>query len=103
MLVTIAGRPVHVNEEGFLENAEEWTEAIAAELAADLGIELGEEHLTVIRFVREDYAAHGVTPTLRRTTTRTGVPLKRMFALFPKKPAKKLAYVAGVPKPVGCV
>jgi tRNA 2-thiouridine synthesizing protein E len=103
MLVTIADRPVHVNDEGFLENADEWTEEIGAELAADLGIELGEEHLAVIRFVREDYASNGVTPTLRRTTTQTGVPLKRMFALFPKKPAKKLAYVAGVPKPVGCV
>lgn len=103
MLVTIADRPVHVNEEGFLEDAGEWTEQIGAELAADLGIELGEEHMAVIRFVRADYTANGVTPTLRRTTVETGVPLKRMFALFPKKPAKKLAYVAGVPKPVGCV
>jgi tRNA 2-thiouridine synthesizing protein E len=32
-----------------------------------------------------------------------GVATKEMFDLFPKKPAKKLAYVAGLPKPVGCV
>jgi len=29
--------------------------------------------------------------------------VKEQFALFPKKPAKKAAYVAGLPKPHGCV
>jgi tRNA 2-thiouridine synthesizing protein E len=32
-----------------------------------------------------------------------GFSTKEMFTLFPKKPAKKLAYIAGLPKPVGCV
>jgi sulfur relay (sulfurtransferase) DsrC/TusE family protein len=32
-----------------------------------------------------------------------GVPTRQQFALFPKKPAKKMAYVAGLPKPRGCV
>jgi tRNA 2-thiouridine synthesizing protein E len=45
----------------------------------------------------------GETPTLRRMATAGGVTTKDMFELFPKKPAKKLAYVAGLPKPVGCV
>jgi tRNA 2-thiouridine synthesizing protein E len=36
-------------------------------------------------------------------SAQTGVPVKRLFELFPKKPAKKMAYVAGVPKPKGCV
>ncbi|MGZ4533824.1 MAG: TusE/DsrC/DsvC family sulfur relay protein [Mycobacteriaceae bacterium] len=26
-----------------------------------------------------------------------------MFVLFPQKPAKKMAYIAGLPKPHGCV
>ncbi|MBU1227060.1 MAG: TusE/DsrC/DsvC family sulfur relay protein, partial [Actinobacteria bacterium] len=25
------------------------------------------------------------------------------YTLFPKKPAKKMSYVAGLPKPKGCV
>jgi tRNA 2-thiouridine synthesizing protein E len=29
--------------------------------------------------------------------------MKRLFELFPKKPAKKMAYIAGLPKPHGCV
>jgi tRNA 2-thiouridine synthesizing protein E len=32
-----------------------------------------------------------------------GVAVKEQFALFPKKPMKKMAYVAGLPKPHGCV
>jgi len=31
------------------------------------------------------------------------VPVKHLFELFPVKPAKKMAYVAGLPKPRGCV
>jgi len=32
-----------------------------------------------------------------------GVPTKQLYTLFPKKPAKKMAYVSGLPKPKGCV
>jgi TusE/DsrC/DsvC family sulfur relay protein len=102
-LATIAGRSVHVNEEGFLTEFDEWDESLAAELAAGIGITLGEEHLKVVRFLREDYRAQGETPTLRRVSTVGGFPTKQLFELFPKKPAKKMSYVAGVPKPVGCV
>ena len=52
---------------------------------------------------REDYAAQGETATIRRVTTRAGIPTKELFTLFPKKPAKKMAYIAGLPKPHGCV
>jgi tRNA 2-thiouridine synthesizing protein E len=40
---------------------------------------------------------------LRRVSTVGGIPTKELFQLFPKKPAKKMAYIAGLPKPVGCV
>jgi tRNA 2-thiouridine synthesizing protein E len=33
----------------------------------------------------------------------TGIPIKQLFELFPNKPAKKMAYIAGLPKPHGCV
>ncbi|MDF1522601.1 MAG: TusE/DsrC/DsvC family sulfur relay protein [Trueperaceae bacterium] len=103
-IATIAGQNVHVNEEGFLTEFGEWNESIAAELAKDVGIdELTSDHLAVLRFLREDYQSNGETPTLRRVSTVGGFDTKRLFQLFPKKPAKKMSYVAGVPKPVGCV
>jgi TusE/DsrC/DsvC family sulfur relay protein len=100
---TLGGRAVHVDDEGFLTDPSEWDEELAAVLATNIGLELTDAHMAAIRFAREDHAANGETPTLRRMATVGGVSTKEMFALFPKKPAKKMAYVAGLPKPVGCV
>jgi tRNA 2-thiouridine synthesizing protein E len=100
---TIEGRIVHVDDEGFLTHASEWDEELARTLATRLGIELTDEHWQAIRFLRDDYAARGETATLRRISTVGGIPVKTLFRLFPQKPAKKLAYVAGLPKPHGCV
>lgn len=102
-LATIAGREVHVDEEGFMTEYEEWNEDVARQLASNIAIELTERHLEVLRFLREDFKVEGETATLRRVSTVGGFPTKELFQLFPKKPAKKMAYVAGLPKPVGCV
>jgi tRNA 2-thiouridine synthesizing protein E len=100
---TIAGQDVQVDQEGFMTVYDEWTEDLATQLAANIGLELTEEHWAAIRFLRDDFKAQGETPTLRRVTTVGGIPTKRLFELFPKKPAKKMAYIAGLPKPAGCV
>jgi tRNA 2-thiouridine synthesizing protein E len=102
-VTTMNGREVHVNDEGFLTEYDEWDEELAKILAANIGIDLTEDHWKVIRFLREDFAQQGETATTRRVQTIGGVPTKQQFALFPKKPAKKMAYVAGLPKPHGCV
>ena len=102
-LATIADQEVHVDDEGFMTDYEEWNEGLARQLAANIGIELGDRHMEAIRFLREDFKTEGETATLRRVTTMSGIPTKELFQLFPKKPAKKMAYIAGVPKPVGCV
>ncbi|MBK6887751.1 MAG: TusE/DsrC/DsvC family sulfur relay protein [Tetrasphaera sp.] len=100
---TIAGHEVEVNDEGFLTKPEQWTEDLAPELAKLIGLELTEDHWSLIRFLRSDFAAQGETATLRRVSAQSGTPVKQIFALFPAKPAKKLAYVSGLPKPKGCV
>jgi TusE/DsrC/DsvC family sulfur relay protein len=102
-LATIAGREVHVDDEGFMTEYEEWTEELAEQFASNIGIELTDRHWEVIRWLRDDYRQQGETATLRRVTTVGGIPTKDLFALFPKKPAKKMAYISGLPKPVGCV
>jgi tRNA 2-thiouridine synthesizing protein E len=102
-LATIAGSEVHVDDEGFMTEYEEWSEDLGKSLAANIGIEMDEPHWSAIRFLREDYLSEGVTPTLRRVTNSGGIPTKQLFQLFPKKPAKKMAYIAGLPKPAGCV
>jgi tRNA 2-thiouridine synthesizing protein E len=100
---TIEGRTVHVDAEGFLTDPQEWDEELARALAQQIGIDLTDEHWTVLRYLRTEHQRSGETPTLRRVSTALQVPVKTLFELFPSKPAKKAAYVAGLPKPRGCV
>jgi len=102
-VTTIAGRDIHVDDEGFLTIYEEWDDDLAKQLAAQIGIDLTDEHWKAIRFLREDYKSQGETATIRRVSVVGGIPTKELFTLFPKKPAKKMAYIAGLPKPHGCV
>jgi tRNA 2-thiouridine synthesizing protein E len=102
-VTTLDGHQINVNEEGFLTDPKEWTDDIGEALAAQIGITLTDAHWKAIRFLRQDFETQGETATLRRVSTVGGIPIKELFALFPQKPAKKMAYVAGLPKPVGCV
>lgn len=101
---SISGHEIEVNEEGFLTKPDQWSEELAPELAKAIGLgELSDRHWELIRFLRKDFEEAHETATLRRVSARTGMPVKEIFALFPAKPAKKLAYVSGLPKPKGCV
>ncbi len=102
-VTTIAGREVHVDDEGFLTDPAQWDRELAVVLAQAIGIELTAEHWKILEFLRADFAEQGETATTRRVQTVGGFAVKEQFELFPKKPAKKMAYVAGLPKPRGCV
>ena len=99
----LLGREIHVDDEGFLTEYDEWDKELGAELATQIGIEMTDDHWKLVDFLREDYKEQGTTATTRRVDTVGGFPVKQQFQLFPKKPAKKMAYVAGLPKPAGCV
>jgi len=101
---TIADHQIQVDDEGFMTEYDEWNKDIGRDLAALIGItELTDAHWRAIDFLRTDYVDQGETATLRRVSKAGGIPTKELFSLFPKKPAKKMAYVAGLPKPRGCV
>lgn len=98
------GRKVEVDDEGFMTDPGQWDEELAATLAAIAGVEeLTDDHWKAIRFVREDSLERGESPTLRRMQEVGGFNIKELFKLFPGKPAKKLAYIAGRSKPTACV
>ena len=100
---TMLGREIHVDDEGFLTEFDEWDEKLGAELAKQIDITMTDKHWEVIWFLRKDFQEKGETVTTRRVDAVGGFPVKLQFELFPKKPAKKMAYIAGLPKPHGCV
>jgi TusE/DsrC/DsvC family sulfur relay protein len=101
---TIAGVDVVVNDEGFLEQPEQWTEAMAAAIATQEGVgPLTPQHWQVINFMRKEYLEKGTGPTVRALGKTSGVSVKELYQLFPKGPAKLAAKIAGIPKPRGCI
>ena len=100
----VAGKEIEFDEEGFMANSDQWDKDVAAALASEIGIEpLTERHWTIIEFCRSDFQVQGDAPTLRRITKEANVPTKELYQLFPKGPAKKVAYVSGLKKPTGCL
>lgn len=100
---TVVWEGATFTSDGFLVDPAEWTEALAGRMADGLGLALTDEHWTVIRWVRADYAETGASPNVRRVAAGSGVGAKRMYELFPRTPGRTAAMLAGVPKPVGCV
>jgi dissimilatory sulfite reductase related protein len=100
----IADAPVDVDAEGFLTDPQQWNEEIARALAASVGIpELTERHWLVVRFMRDRYLTTGAAPSIRSLGKESGVPVKELYELFPKGPAKLAARIGGIPKPKGCI
>ena len=95
------------NEEGYLVDPDDWTPELAQELAAEEGLVLTEEHWKILRFVREYYAEHLITPDIRHVAKyiaeRNGSDKKagkqRIFELFPYGYVKQTCKLAGMMRP----
>lgn len=102
--VELLGKKIELDDDGYLKNTSDWSEDIARELAQEEGIgELTDRHWAVINLMRKEYIENGDAPSIRRLTRESGVPIKELYDLFPKGPAKKAARIAGIPKPTGCI
>jgi TusE/DsrC/DsvC family sulfur relay protein len=95
---------IELDAEGFFASPEEWRPEMAGEIARANGIEtLTDRHWQVIRFMRDTYLRTGSAPSIRTLGKASGVPVKELYQLFPKGPAKLAAKIAGIPKPRGCI
>jgi dissimilatory sulfite reductase related protein len=102
--VTYAGAPVETDAEGFFVDPEQWNEEMGPAIAAANGIgALTDRHWQVISFMRTTYLESGSAPSIRTLGKASGVPIKELYQLFPKGPAKLAAKIGGIPKPRGCI
>src|SRR5712691_7309015 len=100
----IAATRIDVDAEGFLTDPAQWNEQIAAEIASESGIpELTPRHWLVVRFMRDRYLTTETAPSIRLLGKKSGVPVKKLYELFPRGPAKLAARIGGIPKPRGCI
>ena len=94
---------LQTDAEGYLTNRDDWSEELANELAAQMSIQLGDEHWKVLNTARAIEAESGSSPGLRKISKRSETPIKTIYKLFPDGPAKLIAKIAGIPKPKSCL
>ncbi len=103
-MIELLGNSYEVDEDGFLQNPEIWTEEVAAAFATTEGVDnMTDEHWTVVNYIREYYLKFGTAPMIRKLCKQTQMDLKKIYELFPSGPAKGACKIAGLPKPTGCV
>ncbi|WP_100640594.1 TusE/DsrC/DsvC family sulfur relay protein [Marinobacter salexigens] len=99
------------NNEGFLENASDWSHEIASCIAADDNIELNKKHWEIIEFLRTFYKEHEMSPPSNRLfvkSVKEALGEERgnsiyLMQLFPGTPAKTACRIAGLPRPTNCL
>ncbi|CUX96618.1 TusE/DsrC/DsvC family sulfur relay protein [Candidatus Doolittlea endobia] len=104
------GIEISTDAQGYLTHLQDWSEALAGEIARQEGISLSEAHWQVIYFVRAFYLQYNISPAMRmlvKTIAQTYGEEKGnsryLFRLFPDSPAKQATKIAGLPKPVKCL
>jgi tRNA 2-thiouridine synthesizing protein E len=103
-MVELGGKQLEVDEDGFIQDPEQWDEAVAKSLAGTEGVsDLTENHWKLVNYLREYYLKFNMAPMIRKLCKETGFPLKEVYEMFPSGPAKGACKVAGLPKPTGCV
>jgi tRNA 2-thiouridine synthesizing protein E len=103
-MVTLGGKQVEIDEDGFIQDPTIWDEGVAKDLAKTEGVEnLTEEHWKLVKYLRDYYLKFQIAPMIRKLCKETGFDLKKVYELFPSGPAKGACKVAGLPKPTGCV
>lgn len=91
----------------FLMDMEPWTEGQARKLAKAEELELTEEHMEVLCWLRDHFAECGPTDngrTLTRALDESFAAqggLKYLYRLFPKGPVTQGCRLAGLPVPPG--
>ena len=94
-----------LDAEGFLTDPSQWSEEIAEAIAAR------ERHRAADRPALAGRALHARGLSARRPGTQhpdasarpPASPIKELYQLFPKGPAKLAAKIGGIPKPHGCI
>lgn len=90
--------------EGYLVDPSDWNEAIAEAIAAELGVELGDDHWLAIRFMRGYYDEHQIAADARHTIRALearypGAGRQRLFELFPYGYVGQACRIAGMKRP----
>ena len=97
------GTSVDVTDNGYLENFDEWTEALGQKIADLEELEMTDEHWDVVHYLRAEHAENpGVEPNersiMKDMAKKWGKKLtsKYMYQLYPGMPSKQGRKISGL-------
>ncbi|PRB76206.1 TusE/DsrC/DsvC family sulfur relay protein [Pseudomonas sp. MYb185] len=106
----VDGRDIELDDDGFLLDLADWSDAVAIALAEQEGLSLNEAHFEVIHALRQFHAQYQLSPAMRPLVKYIGQQLGKdkgsslyLLSLFPGSPAKLASKLAGLPKPDNCL
>ena len=101
---------IETDSEGYLLDHTQWEEGMIPLIAEQEGIDVTENHLEVIMFVRAFYEEYNTSPAIRMLVKAMAKAYgpekgssKYLFTLFREGPAKQATKLAGLPKPAKCL
>lgn len=110
MNITNDGRSIETDGDGYLQNLDDWDEAVAEQLAKQENIHLTRPHWEIIYLLREFYQEFEISPAMRVMVKRTKQKLGSekgqslyLLQLFPPSPARIACKIAGLPRPTNCL
>jgi tRNA 2-thiouridine synthesizing protein E len=96
--------------EGFLRRLEDWSPAVARQIAGAEDLELSDAHWEIIYLLRDFYREFDSSPAMRPLIKYCALKLGPdkgrsiyLLSLFPNSPAKLGSKIAGLPKPDNCL
>ncbi|MBU1486484.1 TusE/DsrC/DsvC family sulfur relay protein [bacterium] len=104
------GKVYETDEEGYLQNLDDWSEGLAGAIAETEDVEMTEAHWEIVNFLRSYYEEYQIAPMIKiliKDMKKKFGPEKGnnkyLYELYPAGPAKQACKIAGLPKPTGCV
>lgn len=108
--LSINGREIALDKDGFLVELSDWSQATAEALAAREELQLSAEHWEILELLRAFYAEFQLSPATRPLIKYVALKLGpdkgnslHLNRLFKGTPAKLAAKLAGLPKPTNCL
>lgn len=108
--IEVEGKTIPLDKEGYLRDLNDWSKAVAEQLASAEGIELTDDHWEVIELLQKFYREFELSPAMRPLVKYVGQKLGAdkgrsiyLMQLFPPSPAKVASKIAGLPKPTNCL
>ena len=84
-MAELGGKQLEIDEDGFIQDPDQWDEYYAVHRAAEIGInggKLTDKHWEIIRFLRRAYKNKKEIPTVYEACRANGIDLEEMERLF---------------------